>query len=317
MYEHLVALANGETWAIRLQSFDTFMFEARNGEVSRRVRLPRVEGNVAVIPIHGMITQRGSAWDEVFGGTSTMGFGAAFSRAYNSDRIGVVALDVDSPGGTIHGVQIEADRIFSTRGGMKPVVAVCNSMACSAAYWLGSSAESFVAVPGASSIGNIGVYRMHEDVSGMMEQRGVRVEFISKPEYKVEGNPFQPLSEEGRAFQQQQVDFVYDVFNKTVARNRGVTPAHARDNFGKGRDFHADQAAQMGLIDRVASFEQLFRELGVGTGKATLTQAESQTLTDELCHAWQVGTPEPLKVTLKVRETVDKRRKLLERRMAW
>lgn len=317
-YSKLIAQANSEMWAIRSQSLESYLGQARNGEVSRRVRLPRVEGHVAIIPIHGMITQRGSVWDEMFGGTSTMAFDAAFSRAYNNERIGAIGLDVDSPGGTTPGVQLSSDRIFSTRGGSKPVFAVVNSMCCSAAYWMASAAESFVAVPGAWSIGNIGVYRMHEDVSGMLEQRGVKISFISTPEFKVEGNPYEPLSEEARAFQQQQVNNTFEMFNKTVARHRGVTPAHARDNYGKGRDFQADQAAQMGLVDRVVSFESVLRELGVGTGKATVTQAESQSLTEELCEAWNSGQPEPLVFRPKTTgETARKRKQLLERRMAW
>lgn len=314
-YSELMTAATGEIWAIRQFCLEAALLEARNGEVSRRVRLPRVDGQVAVIPIHGMITQRGSVWDEIFGGTSTMKFEAAFSRAYNSDRIGAIVLDVDSPGGTTAGVQTAADRIFSTRGGSKPVVAVANSMADSAAYWMASAAECFVAVPGAWSIGSIGVYRMHEDVSGMLASQGVKVEFISKPEYKVEGNPYEPLSEEGRAFQQQQVDYTYDVFNKTVAKHRGVTPAHARENFGKGRDFNAEQAAQMGLIDRVASMEQVFRELGVGSSKTTVGQAAAKEVEVELCEAWESGSPEPLIIRPKTFETVARRKRLLEKRM--
>lgn len=315
-YSELIAAANSELWAIRPEYLQASLIEARNGEVSRRVRLPRVEGQIAIIPIHGMITQRGSVWDDLFGGTSTMKLEAAFSRAYNNDRIGAILLDVDSPGGTTPGVQLAADRIFSARGGAKPVVAVVNSMADSAAYWIASAAESFVAVPGAWSIGNIGVYRMHEDVSEMLAKGGVKVSFIARPEYKVEGNPYEPLSEEGRAFQQQQVDATYEQFNKTVARNRGVTPAHARDNFGKGRDFNAEQAAQMGLIDRVASLEQILKELGVGSGKTTVGQAAAKELTEELCEAWESGAPEELVVKPKwTGEVIQKRRALLDKKV--
>lgn len=317
-YTELLAAANSEVWAIRQQALQEKLLEAKNGEVSRRVRLPKVEGTVAIIPIHGMITQRGSVWDDEFGGTSTMKFEAAFSRAYNNERIGAIVLDIDSPGGTTPGVQLASDRIYSTRGGAKPVVGVVNSMCDSAAYWMGSSAESFVAVPGAWSIGNIGVYRMHVDVSKMMENFGVKHEFISTPEYKTEGNPYEPLSEEARAFQQQQVDAVYEQFNKTVARNRGVTPAHARDHYGKGRDFNAEQAAQMGLVDRVASMEQILKELGVGSGKTNVALAASRELTEELCMAWESGSPEELVFRPKwTGETVQRRKALLEKRMAW
>lgn len=315
-FSEIMSAANGETWAIKPSYLLTSLQEARNGEVSRRVRLPKVEGQVAVIPIHGMITQRGSVWDDIFGGTSTQKFESAFTRAYNNDRIGAVVLDVDSPGGTTPGVQLAADRVFSTRGGSKPVVAVVNSMADSAAYWMASAAESFVSVPGGWSIGSIGVYRMHEDVSGALAQQGVKVSFISKPEYKVEGNPYEPLSEEGRAFQQEAVNATYEKFNGSVAKHRAVTPAHARDNFGKGRDFNAEQAAQMGLIDRVASMEQIMRELGVGNGKATVSQAAAKELTEELCSAWESGVVDELVFRPKTQRAVERRKTLLDKRIS-
>jgi signal peptide peptidase SppA len=292
------AAASKEIWAINRQYLSAMLSDARNGQAKRQISLPRVEGTVAIIPIHGMITQRGSVWDDLFGGTSTMKFEAAFSRAYNNERIGAIVLDVDSPGGTTPGVQLAADRIYSTRGGSKPVVGVVNSMCDSAAYWLGSSAEFFIAVPGAWSIGNIGVYRMHEDVSEAMAKQGVKIQFISTPEFKTEGNPYEPLSAEARAHQQRQVDATYSQFNKTVARNRRVTPEFASEHFGMGRDFNAEQAAQMGLVDSVTSMEQAFQMLGVGSGKTNVALAASRELTEELCDAWESGSAEALNFQL-------------------
>jgi ClpP class serine protease len=59
--------------------------------------------------MYGMISQRSSIWQEMFGGTSTQGFGAAYTRAVNDDRVKAIVFDVDSPGGTTAGVKELSD----------------------------------------------------------------------------------------------------------------------------------------------------------------------------------------------------------------
>ncbi len=288
MHANITAFANATTWAILPSSLASSLDAARRGEVSRRVKLPRVHGQVALLPIHGTITQRGSDWDEIFGGTATQGFEAAFQRAVDSDRIKAIVLDVDSPGGTTAGVEQAADRVFRARGS-KPIVAVANSQAASAAYWIASSADSFVASPGAD-VGSIGVFRMHQDVSKAMDDMGVATTFIAEPEHKVEGNPFQPLSEDAVAHHKEQVHDTYLAFNGAVARNRGVTTAVARETFGKGRTFNAGEAAKRGMVDRVASMAQVMSELGVQPSGGQAEAAAADELTQWLCEAW-TGDP--------------------------
>jgi capsid assembly protease len=278
------------TWAILPSALQEFSLsdETRN-EVGSRVRLPRVDDQVAIIPIQGMITQRGEFGDF---GTATQGLEASFQRAVDSDRIKAIVLDVDSPGGTVNGVEMASDRIFAARGS-KPIVAVANSEAASAAIWLSSSAESFVAAPGAE-VGSIGAFRVHEDISGMLSNEGVNITLISRPEFKTEANPFEPLSPEALAFHQDQVDNTFSTFNKTMARNRGVTESVAREAFGKGRMMKGPVAAKAGLIDRVASLPKVLGELGVGRGKASASvMAYDQGLTEELQALYSTDFIEP------------------------
>ncbi len=304
MNASITQMALSEIWAMRFESLQSALAA---GPVSgkRTNRLPRVEGSIAVIPLHGMITQRGSVWDDLFGGTSTMRFEAAFSRAMNNPQIGGIVLDVDSPGGTTPGVKLASDRVYAARG-QKPVVAVANSMADSAAYWIASAAEYFVAVPGAWSIGSIGVYRMHEDYSEAMAKDGVKVTLIGVPEYKTEGNPYEPLTAEGAAFSMQQVEATYAEFVKDVARNRGVSSGDVKAHFGKGRDFHADQAKEMNMIDRIVAMDQVFREMAAKNGTGA-TQEANLAMTAELCEAWASCEITPRSTG----ETIQRRKKLL------
>lgn len=289
------AAALRETWAINQQ----FLFQHLEGDGEtaaepRRGKLPKVEGGVAILPMCGMILQRESFFTRYGMGCSTQGLGAAFTRAINNQAIAAVILDIDSPGGTISGVPELADIIF--RGAqLKPVVAIANSTADSAAYWLGSQVGSgrFVAPPRAY-VGNIGVWTMHVDESAALEAEGLKVTLIATPEFKVEGNPWEPLGDEAKEFMFSQVTDTYEMFVKHVARGRGVPASRVKSDFGKGRELHAEEAAEIGLIDRVATLAQVLAELGVGT-KAQLSESADKQLTEELCQAWEKGIEEPLR----------------------
>ena len=292
MYREAYAAAMGTTWAIYGASL-RWMLNSLAGDhieiVKPRRKLPSVSGEVAVLPLHGVISQRDSIWSELFGGTSTQQFGAGFAQAINDPRVKAVVLDVDSPGGTVAGVRELADLVYQGSQ-QKPVAAVANSQMASAAYWIGSQVggklSRLAAAPG-SDVGSIGVFRMHEDISGKLEQEGVNVSFIAVPEFKTEANPFEPLSAEAEDHHMTQVQATYDQFVADVARGRGASKAAVQNSYGKGRVYHADQAAQHGMVDRVATLPQMLAELGVGA-KATLSQAQTEMM-EELCHAWETG----------------------------
>lgn len=287
-----LSAAYQETWAIAQHWLNPMFFDSL-AAAPKKQRLPRVEGNVAVMPIYGMITQRGSIWQEIFGGTSTQGFGAAFTRAINHDQVSAVVIDVDSPGGTVAGVE-ELGDIIHEGAQIKPVAAVANSSANSAAYWLASQAGPgrFFAAP-AADIGSIGVYRMHVDESELAAQQGVRVEFMGMPEYKTEGNPYMPLSQEAREHNMAQVQESYEAFVKAVARGRGITAGQVKANYGKGRSFHANVAADMGLVDGVKTLGEVLQAMGVGGKAQAMTTGQVSALT-ELCMAWENGMPEKM-----------------------
>lgn len=142
-------------------------------------------GAIAVIPVYGAIVQRASQIDICDGGTSTQQISAALADAMADDTVAQVLLDIDSPGGSVYGVQELAAEIT---GAKKPVIAVANSLAASAAYWLGCAASEFYMTPG-GEVGSIGVWQAHQDWSKALADAGVNTTLISAGKYKVEGNP--------------------------------------------------------------------------------------------------------------------------------
>jgi signal peptide peptidase SppA len=210
-------------------------------------------GAIAVIPVHGAIVQRASQIDICEGGTSTQQISNALVDANDDDSVAQILLDIDSPGGSVYGVQEVAAEIAASR---KPVVAIANSLAASAAYWLGSAASEFHVTPG-GEVGSIGVWMAHEDWSKAVADAGVNVTLIAAGQYKVEGNPYEPLSADARKFLQSRVDDYYQTFTRAVAKGRKVGVDAVRGGMGQGRVLGADQAKAEGMVDSIATFDQV------------------------------------------------------------
>ena len=219
----------------------------------------QVYGAVAVLPVFGSILPRADACMEMSGGTSLDRAGARFRQAIEDPAVGSIVLDVDSPGGSVYGVQEFAQEVYAARG-RKKVVAVADHLAASAAYWIASAAEQFFVSP-SGEVGSIGVVAMHVDYSENLKTEGIKVTYVHAGEHKVEGNQAEPLGDDAKAFIQQRVDEYYEAFVGAVARNRGVTRAKVLKDFGQGRVYGADQAKAVGMVDRVAPLQEVIRGL--------------------------------------------------------
>lgn len=230
-------------------------------------------GSIAVLPVHGILTQRGSLDDMSEPTTSMMRLTAAVRTAAADSAIAGIVLDVDSPGGSVNGVQELADAIYSAKQS-KPVIAVANSLAASAAYWVACQAGELYAAPGAE-VGSIGVYTMHTNVSEAMKQRGVAVEMISAGKYKTEANPYEALSDEARVHIQAMVDQHYDAFVRAVARGRNTTQTAVRAEMGQGRVYMPDQAQRAGMIDGTLTLDQAVARLARTGGRASAHSGSS------------------------------------------
>ncbi len=230
-------------------------------DARRQAMAAQSAGGIAVLPLYGVVTQRGNMVEDVSGpgSVSTQQFAAALRPLLADDTVGQILIDIDSPGGSVYGVAELADEIQSARA-HKPVVAIANSLAASAAYWIGCSASEFYVTPG-GEVGSIGVWQAHQDYSKAMDEAGVKTTLISAGKYKVEGNPYAPLDGEAQTFMQSRVDDYYAAFTKSVARGRGVPIAQVREGMGQGRVLGADQALAQNMVDGVATFDEVIKKM--------------------------------------------------------
>ena len=213
------------------------------------------KGAIAVLSLSGVITQH----PDWMGDTSIDGFMADFMMAMKDPAVGAILISIDSPGGSVYGVQEVSEMMLSLRE-QKPVVAFANSLAASAAYWIGCSASRFYCTPG-GEVGSIGVWQAHMDISGMLDNAGIQTTVISAGKYKTEGNPYQPLDVDAQAFMQSRVDDYYAAFVAAVASARGVAPDVVRSGMGQGRVLGAADALKQNMIDGVMTLPQVLQEM--------------------------------------------------------
>ncbi|NEI60920.1 S49 family peptidase [Rhizobium leguminosarum] len=234
---------------------------------------------IAVISFFGIVAQHASQVDDISGpgGTSTERVANSYRAAKSDPSVKAIVINFDSPGGNVSGVQVLADEIFNGRG-EKPVIAQVNSLCASAAYWVASSCDEIVMTPGAMA-GSIGVYSLHQDVSKAVDAAGLKFTFISAGKYKVEGNAFEPLSDEASQAAQSNVDAFYNDFVSAVARGRGVSVGDVTGGFGEGRVVKDKQAVKAGMADRVDTLDGTIRRLS-SAKKSASAKANALDLVD-------------------------------------
>ena len=216
-------------------------------------------GNVAVVNIQGVITRYSSFFSRFYRSQSTPVevLALEFRRAIESPGIKAVLLNIDSPGGQANGTHEMAEMIYRARQ-VKPVVAYAGGMACSGAYWLGTSARELV-IDAIGEVGSIGAYALYTDWSKADEKYGIKeIEIVSSLSPKKRPDP---NSKDGQSQIREELDALVEVFIADVARNRGVSVETVKADFGQGAVIIGQQAVDLGMADRLGSFEEVLADL--------------------------------------------------------
>lgn len=205
------------------------------------------QGQIAVIPVFGIIGKHMSMMETMCGGYDVESLGESIEEALSYKEVKSILLHINSPGGTVTGVP-EMAEVIARASTYKNIFAYTDGDMCSAAYWLGSQAHSVYASPSAS-VGSIGVYMAFLDETRAMENEGVKLELIKAGRLKGMGLPGNPLSEEARAHLQAQVDEIYNEFTGAVKSRR----PSVNDDTMQGQAFSGRQALARGLVDRLVN----------------------------------------------------------------
>lgn len=211
-------------------------------------------GKVGIVPLRGVVGKALAPIDKMTGAVDLDEFLDELEEMEEDEEVEVILVDISSPGGTVTGVEEAAARLARSR---KPTIAFTDTEAASAAYWIGSSADRFVATPSAT-VGSVGVYMAVPDLSEAYRQAGVEMQVIKAGKLKGAGIEGTKLSDEQRADLQAQVNELHADFKAQVRRKRRLV----KDEDMEGQVFSGKVAARKGLVTGLASsLRDLVQEL--------------------------------------------------------
>jgi len=241
----VIAIRAGQ-WQFRSAASDATAMDERP--------LYTVSDGIAIVRIVGQMQKATSS----LGGASTIQTRRALRAAVADKKVNAVLLSVDSPGGTLAGTEALANEVTRT-GTAKPTWAYIEDLGASAAYWVASQAVR-VSANRTAMVGSIGTVMVIEDTSARAEQEGVKVHVVSTGAFKGAGYDGAPVTEEYVEYAQDLIDKLNASFLTAVKRGRNLAIGKVRE-VADGRVFVADDAAGLGLIDAVESFDDAFRGL--------------------------------------------------------
>lgn len=215
------------------------------------------DNGVAVLPISGVISNKANMFTRVSGGASAQLLQQQVESMRADPMVRAVVIDMDSPGGNVLGIPALASSIKALAA-EKPTVTCCTGTMASAGYWLGSASNAVYISGLTDYVGSIGVVATHAYDPRTATKQTTE---ITAGKYKRMGSESAPLSAEGKAYIQSQVDEIYRVFVETVAQNRKVSADQVLEHMADGRIFIGQQAIDAGLVDGVATVDAMVAKL--------------------------------------------------------
>ena len=216
-----------------------------------RYRPYSVKDGTLLIPVKGMLLHDFGfqLFDWATGYTYIQ---KAFERGMKDPAVQRIAFILNSGGGEVAGNFDMVDRLYAMRG-TKPVAALVNEHAYSAAFSIASLADK-IYVTRTGGVGSVGVVTAHMDASEAIKKYGYKITFIHAGKHKVDGNPYEKLPEAVKNRMQARIDGLYDIFVSTVARNLGLDEQVVRDT--EALTYSAEEAVELGFAHEVLAFDE-------------------------------------------------------------
>lgn len=224
------------------------------------------QGGIAVLPIQGVIANKANLMTRVSGGASAQMLTQQVASMRSDPRVRGAVLDFDTPGGSVFGIPALAAEIRALAA-EKPTASVSTGMMASAGYWTGSAANAVYLSGSTDHVGSIGVVSTHS--YNPARQGGAQVTEVTAGRYKRMASDTGPLTKEGRAYLQTQVDELYRAFVEAVADNRRASVDDVLEHMADGRIFIGRQAIEAGLADGIATVDAIVEQMATSPDKFT------------------------------------------------
>ena len=208
------------------------------------------EARIGVVRIEGAITDADAV--------------VTFIRKLREDKsVKGVILRVNSPGGAF-GPSQEMYMAVKKLRAVKPVIASFSAVAASGGYYAACPANRIFSNPGTIT-GSIGVMTQFANVRDLLQKLGIDFESLTTGKLKDAGSPFQPLSDDQRAYLKGLLDDLNKQFSGDVAKERKLAK-DAIALIADGRAMTGQRALEIGLVDELGGQEEAVDYLKKETG---------------------------------------------------
>jgi protease-4 len=177
------------------------------------------------------------------------------NKASEDNAVKAVLLRINSPGGTVTAADImyhEILRFRRTARHPKPVVAMIMDVGASGGYYVACGCDEIVANR-SSIVGSIGVIMQTFNLKGTLDKIGVQALAIKSGPLKDAGSPWRGMTEQEKRIFQGIIDDFFDRFVEVVADGRPRLTKDKVREIADGRVWTAQQALELGLVDRIGT----------------------------------------------------------------
>ena len=206
-------------------------------------------GNIAVIPIKGVITsESGSSFGQ--SNVAATELIKLIKKADKAPGIQAILFDINSPGGSAVASSNIAEAIKAVN---KTTVSVITEVGASGAYWAATATDKIFANK-MSITGSIGVISSYLEFANFLQKYNITYQRLTAGKYKDMGSPFKELEYDERVIFQSIMNKIHNYFIEDVALNRNLSKEKVEE-LANGLFYLGEDAKEYGLIDFIGSKE--------------------------------------------------------------
>jgi protease-4 len=185
---------------------------------------------------------------------------------YDIPNIKGVVLDINSGGGEVDGTMTFANAIKNRN---KPVVALVNSIAASAAYWIAQNSDTILMNDSTAQVGSIGVMMTFIDDQKYWEDMGIKwVDIIADKSQDKNKGYFDALKGKYQTIKNESLNPLREMFAQAVIDARGTKIDLEAENVLSGKMYFASatpsgnkSAIDVGLADGIGDMEAAINQV--------------------------------------------------------
>lgn len=237
-------------------------------------------GSVAIIPICGTIMKY-----DYCGSPGTDTLSQWVQSAIASPQIQAIVLVINSGGGSVEGTGEFADLV---KGSAKTILAFCDGLMASAAYWIGCSAKEVWASHKTCEFGSIGTAVCFMDDSEYLKNNGFKIVYVnadSSPDKNQD--TIKAIDGDDSQLKENIINPTNKIFNDAVKANRDGKLKLSGDGKYKepltGKVYLAETCIENGLIDGICTMAEVVEKaLAQSEKQPAESSTEAELITQEL-----------------------------------